>query len=329
MKYSKSELLKMYEIMIRGKAYDARLGLELKKGNLVSMFHFGLNQEAVDTGIVCALKPEDMLIAYHRNRGALFERLDMKKFTAGILGRHGGYNGGIGGEMKQFSMKDGCWVKLGVIGSQFISAPGYAFAMKQKKTGGVMVSVSGEGSAAMGTLHEGLNMSALFKLPIIYVIENNSIGMSTMKEEVQTWNEISSIAKLYNIRGVTIDGQDPVAVRETMEAALVRARNFEPSIIEILTYRLSGHYFGDNKHYIDPERERLYLERFPEPIANYEKTLLERNACTQAELYEICDRVSQQINEAFDWAYAQPAVTAGELLADRHVYSNTERGLLK
>lgn len=328
MAYSKQQLMEMYRIMQRARLFDKKVATESKKGKLVGMFHFGTNQEALEGGIMPCIGPDDYLKPYHRNHGCL-SMCDMKLYVAGMMARSTGYNGGIGGDFHQQGIHDLHLLPIdGLIGEDWLHDTGVAMALKLQKKPGVVVCIQGDGGAQMGGLYEAMNFASLFELPIVYVIVNNGVAMTTPTEKECKCAEISGRAAGFNVKGTSVWGQDPIAVREVMEAAMDGARRGEPALVEIMTYRKCGHYFGDARDYESPERDARMTEKYPDPIARFELVLLDMGVCTEEELKDCAKQIKNEIAEAFDWAYAQPEITADMNKGADKIFSNTEGGKL-
>lgn len=328
MAYSKEQLVEMYKIMQMGRLFDKKVATESKKGKLVGMFHFGTNQEALEAGLMPCIGPDDYLKPYHRNHGCL-TMCDLKLYVAGMLERSTGYNKGIGGDYHQQDIADLHLLPIdGLIGEDWLHDTGVAMALKLQKKPGVVVCVQGDGGAQMGALYEAMNMASLYELPIVYIVVNNGVAMTTPTTKECKCSELSGRAAGFNVKGVSVWGQDPIAIREAIEAAMDSARQGQPALVEIMTYRVCGHYFGDPKDYLDEEYDKRMSEKYPDPIARFEGVLQEMGVCTEEELKGYAKEIKNQLNEAFEWAYQQPMITGAELAGADKVFSNTEGGKL-
>ena len=328
MAYSKEQLVEMYKIMQKARLFDKKIATESKKGKLVGMFHFGTNQEALEGGLMPCIGPDDYIKPYHRNHGCL-SLCDMKLYVAGMLERTTGYNMGIGGDYHQQDIRDLHLLPIdGLIGADWLYDTGVAMALKLQNKPGVVVTINGDGGAQMGGLYESMNFASLFDLPIVYVIVNNGVAMTTPTEKECKCSEISGRAAGFNVKGVSVWGQDPIAIREAKEAAMEGARRGEPALLEIMTYRKCGHYFGDPREYETPERDARMTEKYPDPIVRFEKVLQEMGVCTEEELKGYAKEVKNEIAEAFEWAYQQPRLTGNMTKGADKIFSNTEGGKL-
>lgn len=328
MKYSKEQLVEMYKIMQRSRLFDKRVATESKKGKLVGMFHFGTNQEAFEAGLMPLIGPDDYIKPYHRNHGCL-SLCDLKLYVAGMLERTTGYNMGIGGDYHQQDIKDLHLLPIdGLIGADWLPDTGVAMALKVQKKPGVVFSCNGDGGAQMGSLYEAMNFASLFELPIVYIVINNGVAMTTPTEKECKCSEISGRAAGFNVKGVTVWGQDPIAIREAMEAAIESAKRGEPALVEIKTYRTCGHYFGDPRDYVPEEKDERMKEKYPDPIPRFEKILEEMGICTEEELKGYAKEIKKEIADAFEWAYEQPRIQGYMTKGADKIFSNTEGGKL-
>ena len=173
-----------------------------------------------------------------------------------------------------------------------------------------------------------MNFASLFDLPIVYVIMNNGVAMTTPTEKECKCSEISGRAAGFNVKGVSVWGQDPIAIREVIESAMESARNGQPALVEVMTYRKCGHYFGDPRDYETEERDARMTEKYPDPILRFEKVLQDMGVCTAEELKGYAKEVKKEIAEAFDWAYEQPMLTGDMTKGADKVFSYTEGGKL-
>ena len=328
MAYSKEQLVEMYKIMQKARLFDKKIATESKKGKLVGMFHFGTNQEALEGGLMPCIGPDDYIKPYHRNHGCL-SLCDMKLYVAGMLERTTGYNMGIGGDYHQQDIRDLHLLPIdGLIGADWLYDTGVAMALKLQNKPGVVVTINGDGGAQMGGLYESMNFASLFDLPIVYVIVNNGVAMTTPTEKECKCSEISGRAAGFNVKGVSVWGQDPIAIREAMEAAMEGARRGEPAPQQLTPYPKCGHDFGDPREYETPERDARMTEKYPDPIVRFEKVLQEMGVCTEEELKGYAKEVKNEIAEAFEWAYQQPRLTGNMTKGADKIFSNTEGGKL-
>ncbi len=303
--YSKEQLMKFYEIMFRMRRFEEETFEFYKKGMMAGLAHLYLGEEAVATGVCGALNESDYIGSTHRGHGHLVAReADTKKMLAEILGKKTGYSGGKGGSMHIMAMDKGILGANGIVGGEIPIATGAAYKSLYKKSGEVTVSFMGDSATNEGTFHESINMAAAWKLPCVYVIENNLYGISVDIRDVTNTPDLAVRAKAYDIPGVVVDGMDVIAVYEAAKEAVERARNGEgPTIIECKTYRWQGHHVGDPAVYrtrrSETEKED-WMKRCP--LEALKNAILAKKKATKKELEELEAVVEEEIQEAVKFA---------------------------
>ncbi|MEL7647318.1 MAG: thiamine pyrophosphate-dependent dehydrogenase E1 component subunit alpha [Sedimentibacter sp.] len=323
MKYSESELLKFYEQLVRGRKYEEKIITLLGQGKLQGFFHLGIGQEASQVGVVNALGPNDYLVPTHRFHPGLVNKLDLKKLTAELLGRRSGYNKGHAFTFHISSKAERILPVNGMLGAGIPNAVGYAWALKMDKKDSVVVCVLGDGAAAEGNVHEGMNIAANLNVPIVFYIENNGWAVSNPFNEQTKIKNLSERASAYGMTGITVDGNDVIKVKETLEDAIAKARKGQPSIVEAKVSRWRGHFEGDPGFYRNPEElETAYKE---DCIKRMKNTLLEQGI-SEKKFEEIDEKVHQEIEEAFNYAEKEPFPTAEEILNYDNVYATNLGG---
>ena len=271
-KSSVSELLRLYADMRLIREVELRLSVLFGDGEIPGFIHLSIGQEAVAVGIAAALKPDDTLASNHRGHGhALAKGLDLRRFFLEIMGRNEGYCRGRGGSMHVADMSVGMLGANGIVGAGLPIAVGSAFAHQLRKTGGVACVFFGDGALAEGVLHESFNLAALWKLPILFVCENNGWSEFSPASK-QLAAQPANLAQAFKIPAETVDGNDVVAVRDAAVAAvaLVRAGG-GPCLIECKTTRVRGHFEGDPQKY----RNAVEIEEIArrDPIQRAEEEL--------------------------------------------------------
>lgn len=195
----------------------------------------------------------------------------------------------------------------GIVGAGLPIANGVAFALRYKKIDAVVVAFFGDGAANRGTFHEALNLASVWNLPVIFVCENNGYGMSVAQKYHMKINDISVRSKAYDIAGVTVDGNDPVAVKAATRKAIKRIKDGKgPTLIECKTFRHYGHYLGDPAVYFDPEELKFWKSKEQDPIPKFETRLLKEKIATQADFDEIKAKAHKVIEEAVSFAQQSP-----------------------
>lgn len=323
MKYSEGELLKFYEQMVRGRKYEEKIISLLGQGKLQGFFHLGIGQEAAQVGLINALGPNDYLVPTHRFHPGLVNKLDLKKLTAELLGRSTGYNRGNAFTFHISSKKDRILPVNGMLGAGIPNAVGFAWALKMDQKDSVIVCVMGDGATAEGNVHEGMNIAAILNVPIVFYIENNGWAISNHINEQTKIKNLSERAAAYGMTGVTIDGNDVIKVKETLEDAIAKARIGQPSIVEAKTYRWRGHFEGDPCFYRSKEEVEAALE---EDCIKRMKNMLKEKGVVEKQFEEIAIKVQQEIDEAFDYAEKEPFPTKEEILNYDVVYATNLGG---
>ncbi|MDI6602323.1 MAG: thiamine pyrophosphate-dependent dehydrogenase E1 component subunit alpha [Thermoanaerobacteraceae bacterium] len=312
---SKEQLLKMYKKMVLIRKFEDRIGEIYGKGAIPGEMHLSTGQEAVNVGVCIQLRPTDTVAATHRAHGALIAKgVNLNKMTAELFGREAGLCKGKGGHMHLFdpSIKFSC---SGIVGASMPLAAGAALAAKRKGTDDVAVAFFGDGAANQGTFHESMNLAALWKLPEIFICEDNQFGISVRKEASTSVISNADRAASYGIPGVQVDGNDVIAVYEAVKAAIERARGGGgPTLIECKTYRIKGHFEGDPEVYKTKEEQEEWLKK--DPIKRFTDMLLSRGDITQGELNDLDRDVKNEIEEAIKFAEESPWPKAEEALED-------------
>ncbi len=328
-KYSKEMLLDMYQMMLRIRGFESKAAECFTKGMLAGNIHLCIGQEAVPTGACMALEPEDYMASTHRGHGhCIAKGADTDKMLAELFGKKTGYCKGKGGSMHIADVAGLHSLGAnGIVGAGIPIATGSAFASKIWGDKHVTLCFFGDSASNQGTFHEAINMAAAWKLPVVYLCENNSYGVSTDIHGVTNTDTIAVRAKAYDIPGETVDGNDPVTVYEAVKKAVDYAREGNgPSIVECLTFRHQGHYCGDPAVY----RPAEYMEHAHEKdaIPNFRKKLLEQGTATEEELVAIEKAVDEEIEAAYKFANESDYPDPSEATTD--VYSSdNERSVVR
>ena len=308
--HAKHALLYMYRIRKFEEAVEDLFGRGMMHGTM----HLSIGQEAGPTGACLALQINDQITSTHRGHGhCIAKGADLTRMMAELLGKKIGYCGGRGGSMHIADAETGNLGANGVVGGGIPIAAGAALASKMRKSGTVAVSFFGDGAMNEGAFHEAANMAAIWNLPLILFCENNKYGMSSSTEKAFKLENLSDRGKGYGIPGVTVDGNDVVAVYEAAEAAVARARNGEgPTLIESVTYRWKGHSRSDKNLYRTKEEIEEWKDK--DPIPNFIHKVLDRGILTQEQIEEIQKISTEQIMQAVKEAAAAESATPDGLL---------------
>jgi len=309
---SNEDLIEMYEKMVLLRQAEEKLVEQSSKGKVWTLLA-GVGQEAIPVGTVKALGPEDYWEISHRGTSdaAARDGVDLKRLFAEVHGRKTGYSKGKGGNMHIEAFEAKVLPMLSIVGESIPVSAGVALAQKMKNTGGATVCFFGDGASNQGVFHEGLNLATIWKLPVVYLVQNNQYAVSTPVSYSVSVKNISERAKGYGIPGVTIDGNDVLAVYEAVSEALKRAKEGEgPTLIEAITYRWYGHHAGagadEQMGWIYRPEEEVEEWKKRDPIANFEKKLTAQGLLTEEKIKEIWDKVNKQVEEAVEFAESSP-----------------------
>ncbi|HLL80894.1 MAG TPA: thiamine pyrophosphate-dependent dehydrogenase E1 component subunit alpha [Ktedonobacteraceae bacterium] len=315
----KSTLLRMYEQMKTIRVFEERAGKEFASGKVPGFVHLYAGEEAVAVGVCSHLTDDDYITSHHRGHGhCIAKGVNLREMVAELLGREAGACRGKGGSMHIADVNKGMLGANGIVGGGFPLATGAGLTAKYNGKGQVAVCFFGDGAGNQGTFHEGLNLAGIWKLPVIFVAENNGYAESTPVTYHMSCRDIADRAAGYNMPGVTIDGLDVFAVYEAAGEAIARARRGEgPSLIECKTYRYYGHFEGDAITYRTKEEEESYRAR--DAIAALRRSIIKRQIATEAELDAIDAQVQNSIDLAWEYAEAAPYPAPEEALTDVYV----------
>jgi len=306
----------MYRKMLEIRLFEEKV-FELYGQNLVpGTIHLYAGEEAVAVGVCNALSKDDYITSTHRGHGhCIAKGADLKRTMAEILGKETGYCKGKGGSMHIADFSIGMLGATAVVGAGLPIAVGAALSAKLRKTDQVVACFFGEGASNQGTFHESINMASAWKLPVIFVCENNLYAMGTRQSRIMNIENISDRAPSYGIPGVSVDGNDVLAVYEAAQVATERARRGEgPTLIECKTYRHKGHSRVDPAKYRPREEVEEWLRK--DPIKRLRDKLIQTDISMEAELQEIEKGVSNEIEDAVKFAVESPYPTPEEALED-------------
>ncbi len=312
-------LLRMYERMVQIRAFEDAAGKHFAAGDVPGFVHLYAGEEAVAVGVCAHLTDQDYITSTHRGHGhCIAKGVDIPGMVAELMGKATGVCKGKGGSMHIADVGKGMLGANGIVGGGIPLACGAALTAKTLGTGGVAVCFFGDGAANQGTFHEGLNLAAIWKLPVVFVCENNGYAESTPVAYHCATSDIANRAGAYEIPGIVVDGLDLFAVHEAAGEAIARARRGDgPALIEAKTYRYYGHFQGDAVTYRTEEELLRYRDR--DPIAGCKKYLKEHDLATEEELDAIDARVVDQIDQAWLDARNAPWPAPEDALTDVYV----------
>ncbi|OPX01755.1 thiamine pyrophosphate-dependent dehydrogenase E1 component subunit alpha [Geobacillus proteiniphilus] len=310
----------MYQKMQEIRQFEDKVHEIFSRGVLPGFVHLYAGEEAVAVGVCAHLTEKDYITSTHRGHGhCIAKECDVNGMMAEIYGKATGLCKGKGGSMHIADVSKGMLGANGIVGGGFPLAVGAGLTAKLKKTGSVAVCFFGDGANNHGTFHEGINLAAIWKLPVIFVAENNGYAESTPFEYASSCRNIADRAAAYNIPGEVVDGKDVIAVYEAAKRAIERARNGEgPTLIECKTYRNYGHFEGDAQTYKSLEEKQKHLQEL-DAIVKFREYLLVNQLCSEQELAEIEQIVAKAIEKAVEFAENSPFPTEEDLLRDVYV----------
>jgi pyruvate dehydrogenase E1 component alpha subunit len=312
----KEMLVEMFRKMVEIRFFEEKV-FDLYAQNLVpGTIHLYAGEEAVAVGVCAALERDDYITSTHRGHGhCIAKGADLKRTMAEILGKKTGYCKGKGGSMHIADFSIGMLGATAVVGAGIPIAVGAGLSIKLRKTRQVVACFFGEGASNQGTFHEGINMASVWRLPVIFVCENNLYAMGTRQSRVMNIENIADRATAYGIPGVVVDGNDVLAVYEATVKAVERARKGEgPTLIECKTYRHKGHSRVDPAKYRPKEEVEEWLAK--DPIKRFKEKLLQEGAITEAEIQQIEQEVAAEIDAAVRFAMESPYPEPEEALED-------------
>ncbi|RDE05181.1 pyruvate dehydrogenase (acetyl-transferring) E1 component subunit alpha [Sphingomonas aracearum] len=314
---TKEELLDFYQHMLLIRRFEEKAGQLYGLGFIGGFCHLYIGQEAVAVGLQSALDGEkDSVITGYRDHGHMLAYgIDPKVIMAELTGRAAGISKGKGGSMHMFSTEHKFYGGHGIVGAQVSLGTGLAFKHKYSNDGGVCLAYFGDGAANQGQVYESFNMAELWKLPIIYVIENNQYAMGTSVNRASAEDQLYRRGESFRIPGIQVDGMDVLACRGAAEEALAWVRAGKgPIILEMKTYRYRGHSMSDPAKY--RSRDEVQAVRDKSDPIEHVKRLLEEQGVKEDELKSVEQAIRKQVNEAADFAEQTPEPEAGELYTD-------------
>ena len=315
--FSKEQEQQAYRDMLLIRRFEEKAGQMYGMGLIGGFCHLYIGQEAVVVGMQMAIKSGDAVITGYRDHGHMLAcGMDAKGVMAELTGRRGGYSKGKGGSMHMFSLEKGFFGGHGIVGAQVPLGTGLAFAARYRGTDNVSLTYFGDGAANQGQVYESFNMAKLWKLPVIYIIENNQYGMGTSVARASASTNLSKRGAAHEVPGEQVDGMDVRAVKAAGDRAVKWCRDGNgPIILEMLTYRYRGHSMSDPAKYRTREEvEKVRTEH--DPIEQVRRRLLERKLAGEDDLKKIDAKVRDIVNEASEFAIHESEPDPSELYTD-------------
>ena len=323
-KPNKDTLLDWYRQMVLIRRFEERCAELYQQGLIGGFLHLYIGQEATGVGAVSAIGPDDYVITAYRDHGiALARGLDVNHIMAEMLGKRTGISGGKGGSMHLASRELRMWGGYGIVGGHLPLADGIALKIQYSGEDNIVLALMGDGSTNIGYFHESMNLSAVWKLPVVWLIENNQYGMGTAVARASGAKELVRRALAYSSEdgsgmkmGPRVDGMDVLAVHDAISEAADYARKNGPILVESLTYRLEGHSMGDPQRYRTKEEVEQFIANGP--IGRFRNYLTETYKNIESTLDKIDDEMLKTVDDAVEYAKNSPDPTYDDLIS--HVY---------
>ena len=314
---TKDELLQYYRDMLLIRRFEERAGQLYGMGLIGGFCHLYIGQEAVVVGMQAALREGDQVITAYRDHGHMLAAgMTANGVMAELTGRSGGYSKGKGGSMHMFSMEKAFYGGHGIVGAQVSLGAGLAFANKYRGDGKVCLTYFGDGAANQGQVYESFNMASLWKLPVVYIVENNQYAMGTSIQRSSSETHLHKRGVSFNIPGEEVDGMDVVAVREAGKRAVENARAGNgPTLLEMKTYRYRGHSMSDPAKYRTKEEvDEQKAKR--DPIDHVKKLITDAGYASEDELKATDREIRAIVTESATFAQESPEPDPSELMTD-------------
>jgi pyruvate dehydrogenase E1 component alpha subunit len=318
-----NRLIEMLRTMLLIRAFEEKADELFALGRVHGTMHLSMGQEAVPTGVCAALSPDDYILSTHRGHGhCLAKGADVRRMMAEFLGKETGYCRGRGGSMHIADVESGNLGANGIVGGGLPIATGVGLSIQMRRTGQVCVAFFGDGAANEGAFHESLNLASIWRLPVVFVCENNQYAMSMPVQASMNIERISARAAAYGIPGDTVDGMDVLVVYEAAKAATSRARSGEgPSLLECVTYRYKGHSKSDAQRYRTRETVEAWRER--DPIKLFRAMVLTEGLLAADAAERLEQEARAAVEDALRFAEASPEPDPATLLEG--VYADEAR----
>lgn len=325
--YPKASYIKWYKDMLLMRKFEEKCGQLYIQQKFGGFCHLYIGQEAVLSGMTEILKPTDKVItAYRDHAHPLALGMDPKYVMAELYGKYTGCSKGKGGSMHMFDKERNLFGGHGIVGGQIPLGAGIAFADKYRNEDHVTVCFFGDGAARQGSLHESFNMAMTWKLPVIYVIENNNYAMGTSVERTSNVTDLEKLGLSYEMPSEVVDGMSPEAVADAFKKAVDRGRKGDgPTLLNIETYRYKGHSMSDPQYYRTKEEVAEYKEK--DPIEHVLNKIRTNKWMTEAQIKKVQDDVKAKVEESVKFAEESPYPPAEELYID--VYTQEDYPFVK
>ena len=299
---NKRDYLKIYNYMLKIRRFEERAAQLYGMGHIGGFCHLYIGQEAVVVGVLMTIKKNDSVVTTYRDHGHMIARgLDPKKIMAELTGRENGYSSGKGGSMHMFSKENNFYGGHGIVGAQVPIGTGIAFTHKYKRDNNICRTYIGDGAMNNGQVFESFNLASLWKLPVLYIIENNKYGMGTSVDRAAAGTDLYKRGEAFGIKGDKIDGMNVFSVIKAADKAGKYVRSGKgPYILEVQTYRYRGHSMSDPAQYRTKKELELYKNQDPIEIAKNQ--MLKNNLFSEKELDNLNKKIIEEIKVAAEFA---------------------------
>ncbi len=306
---------RLYRTMLLMRRFEEKASEMYGRAKIGGFLHLYIGEEAVATGVIPLLEPQDTIVTHYREHGhAIARGLDTRRVMAELFGKSGGTSRGKGGSMHIFDASKGFLGGYAIVGGMMPIAVGLGLASKELEQGSVSLCIFGDGAVNQGEFHESFNMAALWKLPVVFLLENNGFGMGTRVERAHAGPAMVRLADAFCIPSEQVDGMDVLAVRDAAARAIEHARSGQgPFFLEALTYRFRGHSMADPIYYRDKEEEERWRRR--DPIKTFQARM-EDAGLDRPEFEAIEQDVEREIEEAVDFAESSPPLPIHAMYED-------------
>ena len=318
-KHSKEMYLKWYEVMRRVRRFEEETLRAYSQQKIRGFCHVYIGQEAIAAGLVTGIRKEDKVVTAYRQHGVALSRgLSSRSCMAELFGKVTGCVNGKGGSMHFFSKEHNYFGGNGIVGAQIPIGTGIGLAEQYRGSDNLAVTMFGDGAARQGSLHESFNMAMTWKLPVLYICENNQYAMGTSVERTSNVEDLATLGKAYHMPSEQVDGMSPEAVHEAFERAAEHIRAGKgPYYLEIKTYRYRGHSVSDPAKYRTKEELESYKQR--DPVLMTEQKILNEKIATEAEIEDIKMAIEEEIKDAVEFAEASEWPLPSDLYEDNYV----------
>ena len=303
----KKEYLDLYKKMYLIRRFEESCGENYSKGFIRGFLHLYIGEEAIAVGSIAPLREDDYIVTHYRDHGhAIARGLETGPLMAELFGKKTGVSGGKGGSMHLFDASKNFMGGHAIVGAQIPLAAGFALASQYQKKDSITVVYFGDGATNQGTFHETMNLASIWKLPILFFLENNFYGMGTSVDKIRTnGKSFGNLAENYGMPSTVVDGMDVLAVKETTEEAIKKIRSGSgPAFIEATTFRYQGHSMADPAKYRTDKELDEWKEK--DPLINFHKHLIDQGLSTESDIEKISKSADDELNEAVKFATESP-----------------------